>query len=516
MSSEHRKRPVMLCIMDGWGIAEPGPHNAVSEAETPHFDRMLQQYPHCRLQASEEAVGLPTGQPGNSEVGHMTIGSGRVIMQDLPRIHQAVSSGELSQHPGLHRFASTLKQTGKAAHLTGLTSSGGVHAHSSHILALSRILCDAGVTLYLHLITDGRDCLPQAGLEEISEFAALLPEQAVIASLTGRYFAMDRDNRWDRTQQFVDVVSAGKAPEHAQTAQIAIEQAYSRSETDEFISPTRIGSYQGMAEGDGLVMANFRVDRARQFMRAFYQPAMTECTISHLSMTPHYQGPALSMTDIADDLTDHVESLFPPPDLSGGLGETVAQAGLSQYRIAETEKYPHVTFFFNGGVETPHQAEARFMAASPQVATYDLAPDMSAEQLCAEAVRAIDAKEHDLLILNFANPDMVGHTGSVAAAIQAVETVDMAIGRLEEAICAAGGIMLITADHGNCEVMWDSIAGSVHTAHTTNQVPCILVNGDTDTQLKDGGLADLAPTLLEFLGIPQPDVMTGRSLCIKL
>lgn len=508
--------PVILCIMDGWGLADESPTNAVSVASTPHFDRMYQNYPSCKLDASEAAVGLPQGQPGNSEVGHMTIGAGRIIMQDLPRIHHAISDGSLAKSPTLISFAEKLKTSGGAVHLTGLTSIGGVHAHSSHILALGEALMEMGAQVYLHIITDGRDRLPKAALEELSEFIKQVPEGITIASVTGRYFAMDRDKRWDRTQKFIDVVTQAKAPHHATDAISAIQNAYDRGESDEFIAPTLLGDYAGMVDGDGVLMANFRVDRARQFMRAFYNPEETMCTIPNLTLSPRYNGPALAMTPLAEDVDGYVQHLFGAPDLSQGLGEVVARSGRKQLRIAETEKYPHVTFFFNGGVEQPNQDEDRFMAPSPKVATYDLAPDMSAETVLEQAVQAIRDKAHDLIILNFANPDMVGHTGSIPAAITAVETVDSAIGTLEAEIGEAGGVMIITADHGNCEVMWDNTAQSAHTAHTTNQVPCILVGGGKDIEMRDGGLADLAPTLLAFLGIEKPDVMTGHSLCSKV
>jgi len=510
--------PVMLCIMDGWGIAPESPYNAVTMAQTPHFDRIWAEYPHSQLDASESAVGLPEGQPGNSEVGHMTIGSGRIIKQDLPRIHDAIRAGELERHSELLGFANRLKQTGRTAHLTGLTSVGGVHAHSEHIIAIARILTDLQVPVALHLITDGRDRMPKDAQDELPEFLNRLPEQVMIASLSGRYFAMDRDRRWERTQSFVAVVESGTASYRADSALAALTNAYGRGETDEFVSPTVIADYQGMVEGDGIIMANFRVDRARQFMRAFYAPEETELyqsgfSLSNLALSPRYNGPALSMTPLSDDLA-HIPALFGPADLSGGLGEIVSGAGLRQLRLAETEKYPHVTFFFNGGVEIAFGGEERKMAASPKVATYDQAPEMSAEQVLSDALQAIESHSHDLIILNFANPDMVGHTGDISAAIHAVETVDAAIGRLEKAMIAAGGELIITADHGNCEVMWDEDAQSAHTAHTTNQVPCIWVSAHKQQadRIADGGLADLAPTLLALLSLEPSAAMSGKSL----
>ena len=504
--------PVILCIMDGWGLAPDSPHNAVARASTPNIDSLWQSAPHSRLNASERWVGLPEGQPGNSEVGHMTIGAGRVILQDLPRISEAVSSGALAAHPELDRIASTLIKTGKSAHVTGLCSPGGVHAHSRHIAELANSLSRKGVTVWLHLITDGRDRLPQNARHDIPELLSLLDDEVRIASLCGRYFAMDRDKRWERTQKFINLVCSGQADHKAGTAIEALEAGYQRSETDEFITPTSLGDYDGMREGDGVIVANFRVDRVRQLFSALLFPDETELDLSAVSL-PH-QGPVLSMTPVSDAVTSQAEFLFGPADLSGGFGACIEQAGLSQLRLAETEKYPHVTYFFNGGDETSFTGEERVMVASPKVATYDLQPEMSAGDVLNTALSAINTSSHDVLIINFANPDMVGHTGSLSAAITAVETTDNAVGRLIEAVGRAGGTMLVTADHGNCEVMWDDAAQSPHTAHTTNQVP-LMISGYHQKQIKalrDGSLADLAPTLLDLLGINPSENMTGHSL----
>ncbi len=510
--STHQIRPVTLCIMDGWGLSDETSSNAVSQAHTPVFDHLLRSYPNSTLVASEAGVGLPAGQPGNSEVGHLTIGAGRLIEQDLPRITRAVETGSLGQLRNLQDFIACLKKSGASAHLTGLTSAGGVHAHMEHIAALANALSAANIPVYLHLISDGRDTLPQTALEDIPNFLAGLPEQVVIASLTGRYYAMDRDKRWERTQQFLDIIVAGKAPHHATDAKSAIELAYGRGETDEFIAPTRIGAYSGIVPGDGLLIANFRVDRVRQFMSSLFLPDTAEGNFDHLAAKLPLTGPGLAMTPLSEALDDIIPHLFSPPDLSNGLGEVVARAGLRQLRLAETEKYPHVTFFFNGGNEKNFFNEDRTVVPSPRVATYDLQPEMSASDVREAAVAAITGRTHHLIVVNFANPDMVGHTGDLSAAIKAVETVDGAVGELVEATKSASGQIIITADHGNCEVMWDSQANSPHTAHTANLVPCILVGGDEGICVNAGTLSDLAPTLLSLLGLEVPDEMTGVSL----
>ena len=510
------KTPVILCIMDGWGSSSDSAFNAIYRAQTPVVDRLMANYPHCQLQASEEAVGLPKGQPGNSEVGHLTIGSGRLIEQDLPRISAACTTGEINKLPPLVKLAEKLAQTGGTLHLTGLTSCGGVHAHTDHMRKIAEIMSAAKVPVLLHIITDGRDTLPKAAAHELPAFLDKLPLTCRIASVTGRYFAMDRDNRWDRTQAFLDLVLTGKAPYQAADPHKALADAYARGETDEFISATCVNDYTGPKDNDGLLVTNFRVDRVRQFFRAITMPEQTGCHIDKKAKRAFSAG-MLSMTPVANDLTDIVVPLFMPPDLRDGLGETVSKAGLSQLRVAETEKYPHVTFFLNGGEETAFIREDRHLVPSPSVATYDLKPEMSAQGVLDAVLKSITQNQHDLIIVNFANPDMVGHTGDINAAIIAVETVDRAVGKIVEAVSAAGAAMLITADHGNCEVMWDSAANSPHTAHTNNLVPCILVNHIKNApaqKLQTGSLADLAPTILALLGITRPKLMTGRNLII--
>ncbi|MDA0332615.1 MAG: 2,3-bisphosphoglycerate-independent phosphoglycerate mutase [Proteobacteria bacterium] len=501
------KGPVVLCIMDGWGHRTDPAHNAVALANTPVFDRLWAGCPHSFLAASGADVGLPDGQVGNSEVGHMNIGAGRVVQQDLPRLNDATKDGSLTAHPALKDLASNLALTGGAVHVIGLVSPGGVHAHQDHMLAVIRGLADAGAPVVIHGFTDGRDVLPRDAGISLPDFLSQLPENATLGSLTGRYFGMDRDHRWGRTQKAYDAIALGHAEFHADGGLQALQAGYVRGESDEFLQATIVGGYTGMRDGDGLVMMNFRADRARQILDCFYRPETTSCKTQPIALRP-----ALGMTSYSADLDEFVTPLYPPVELADTLGEVVAAAGRRQLRLAETEKYPHVTFFFNGGDETMRDGEDRALVPSPNVPTYDQLPQMSASGVLAKAVASLKAKSHDLLVINFANPDMVGHTGDLAAAITAVETVDACVGELVAAIKAADGQMLLTADHGNCEVMWDSKAESPHTAHTTNLVPLILVNGNDGASLTDGRLADLAPSLLAMMGIDQPASMTGKSL----
>jgi 2,3-bisphosphoglycerate-independent phosphoglycerate mutase len=499
--------PVVLCIMDGWGHRAEPKHNAVALAKTPVFDALMANQPHSFLAASGADVGLPDGQVGNSEVGHMNIGAGRVVMQDLPRLNAAVKDGSLAAHPDLIALAAQLRASGGTAHVMGLLSPGGVHAHQDHFLAVITGLVAAGVPVAVHGFTDGRDTLPQAAKQDLPDFVAALPKGAFIASLIGRYFAMDRDNRWERTQAAYDAIAGARAPIFAIDALTALEAGYGRDEGDEFITPTVIDGYQGMRDGDGIVMMNFRADRARQLLNCFCDPASTGCTTQPVT----FVGMA-GMTSYSKSLDDHMVALYPPLELHDTLGEIVARAGKRQLRLAETEKYPHVTFFFNGGEEALQPGEDREMVASPSVATYDLQPEMNARDVLQTALTSLGAKAHDLLIINFANPDMVGHTGDLDAAIRAVETVDHCVGQLVAALGDVGGQMLLTADHGNCELMWDCAAKSPHTAHTTNLVPLILVNGHANTTIANGRLADLAPSLLAMMGIAKPALMTGNCL----
>ncbi|MFC3126585.1 2,3-bisphosphoglycerate-independent phosphoglycerate mutase [Pseudoroseomonas globiformis] len=501
-------KPVMLVIMDGWGWREDGADNAVRQARTPTFDRLWAGAPHNFLHTSGEDVGLPHGQMGNSEVGHLNLGAGRVVMQELPRITQAARDGSIAGLPAVTGLISRLRQSGGTLHLMGLLSPGGVHSHQDHGLALARAFAEAGIKVALHLWTDGRDTPPEASPGFLAQFEPQLPAGARIATLTGRYFAMDRDQRWERVRQAYDVMVEGRGQASAPSAAAAIEAAHRVGTTDEFIPATVIGDYSGMKDGDGLLCFNFRADRVRQIMTALLDPAFNGFQPPR---RPLFAGTA-GMTEYSEALNPFLATLFGPQTLKDILGEVVSRAGLKQLRMAETEKYPHVTYFLNGGEETPFPGEERIMVPSPKVATYDLQPEMSAPELTRKAVEAIGTGRFDLVVLNFANADMVGHTGSLQAAIHACEAVDEGVGRIVEAVRAQGGAVMITADHGNAELMRDPATGGPHTAHTTNLVPVMLVGAPEGTTLVEGRLADVAPTLLDLMGLEQPAAMTGRSL----
>ncbi len=500
------KRPVMLVILDGFGWNDAREDNAVALAHTPNFDRLWAASPHAFLHTSGRVVGLPTGQMGNSEVGHLNIGAGRVVMQELPRIDAALEDGTLAANPVLGDFIEALQATGGTAHLMGLVSPGGVHSHQSHIVGLARILHAAGLKVVVHVWTDGRDTPPSSARDYVRDFEAALGDSAQIGTLTGRYYAMDRDKRWERVQQAYDVMVTAKGAHFGQ-ADEAIAASYAEGVTDEFIKPAVIGAYTGMRGGDGVLCANFRADRVREILTALLDPAFTGFAAS-----PPQFAAAAGMTAYSDALAPFMTTLFAPERLEGLLGQVVAERGLKQLRLAETEKYPHVTYFFNGGVETPFAGEDRILIPSPKVATYDLQPEMSAAEVTDKAVKAIQSGAYDLIVLNFANPDMVGHTGVLAAAIKAVEAVDQGLGAIADAIQAQGGALLVTADHGNCEMMRDPETGGPHTAHTTNPVPVLCVGGPDDIKLHDGILADIAPTLLKLMELPQPAAMTGKPL----
>jgi len=507
-----RPRPVLLCILDGWGHRpDPAqPDNAIWQARTPNLDRLAKISPISFLDASESAVGLPLGQMGNSEVGHMNIGGGRVVMQDLPRIDQAVADGSLAKNPALLAFAAKLQASGGTCHLMGLVSPGGVHSHQAHIAALANILAGQGVKVAIHAFLDGRDTPPSSARGYLAEFQTSLKAGAAIATATvsGRFYAMDRDKRWERIEKAYDALVLARG-EHAASADAAVAQSYERKATDEFVLPTVIGDYAGMRDGDGVLMGNFRADRAREILHALLDPAFDGfARRKRVSFSA-----ATGLVEYSDALNKFLTTLFPAQTVANSIGELVSKAGLKQLRIAETEKYAHVTFFFNGGEEKVFPGEDRILVPSPKVATYDLQPEMSAYEVTDKLVAAIDSEKYDFIVVNYANTDMVGHTGSLEAAIKAVEAVDRCIGRLDEALRKAGGLMLITADHGNAEMMFDPETGQPHTAHTLNRVPAMLVNGPSDaTALADGRLADVAPTLLQLMGLPAPAEMTGRSL----
>ncbi len=501
-------RPVLLCILDGWGHDPDATHNAIREAPTPVWDRLSTTGPFTLLATSGAAVGLPDGQMGNSEVGHMTIGAGRIVKQELPRITDAIAAGELAANPPLHAAIAKLQATGGTAHLMGLVSPGGVHSLQDHIAALANTIAAAGVPVAINAFLDGRDTPPRSARGFMTDFlTALTGPNIRVATVSGRYYAMDRDKRWDRVTLAYDALVDAKG-ETAPDAVAAIDRSYAADTGDEFVLPTVVADYTGMADGDAIIMANFRADRAREILEALLDPNFDGFARARV---PAFAA-AVGLVKYSDAHDAWLTTMFPPATVTNGLGEVIANAGLKQLRIAETEKYAHVTFFLNGGQETVFPGEDRDLIPSPKVATYDLQPEMSAPEVTDRLVAAIKAGTYDAIILNYANGDMVGHTGNFAAAQQATAAVDACLGRLEAAIAGAGGVMLITADHGNCEQMTDA-DGNPHTAHTTGPVPLVLVNAPAGIDHLDGGtLADLAPTLLQLLGIPQPAEMTGRSL----
>jgi 2,3-bisphosphoglycerate-independent phosphoglycerate mutase len=510
MSKTAPPRPLVLCILDGWGERRDSDDNAITLAKTPNWHKFLAHAPHAQMEASEHYVGLPDHQMGNSEVGHTNIGAGRVVMQDLPRIDSAIHKGELHHDAELKNFIAAMKKSGGVVHLLGLLSDGGVHAHESHIAALAKIFAEAGLAVKLHAFLDGRDTPPKSAQKFVAGFetATKSLKRVAIATVSGRYFAMDRDWRWDRLEKAYDALTAAKG-EHAAAAKTAIAQSYAKGKTDEFVAPTVIGDYAGMKDGDGAVCANFRSDRVREILLALLDPGFKGFNRGHRVKF----AAALGMTEYSTELNAFLKTLFPPEDLHDTFGEIVSQAGLKQLRIAETEKYAHVTFFFNGGREEEFAGESRILVPSPKVATYDLKPEMSAPELTDKLVAAIDQGTFDVIVVNYANTDMVGHSGDIAATVKAVETVDACLGRLAEAVFRAGGSLLITADHGNAEQMRDPKTGEPHTAHTTNKVPLILVNPPVGIAgLSDGKLADIAPTMLALLGLKQPKAMTGHTL----
>jgi 2,3-bisphosphoglycerate-independent phosphoglycerate mutase len=501
--------PVVLCILDGWGWREARDGNAVALARTPVFDRLRAEAPHCLLRTDGPHVGLPEGQFGNSEVGHLNLGAGRVVMQELPRIDAALADGSLAAGAPFRKLCAAAAAGSGKVHLFGLVSPGGVHAHQRHLVALARLLAERNLISIVHIVTDGRDTPPRAGLGHVGDLLAALASVrgASVATIAGRYYAMDRDRRWERTERAYRAIVEGVGPQVADPRQV-LETAYAEDLGDEFVVPHVIDGYDGLGDGDAFLSCNFRADRVRQIINAL---VLDEFDGFARERRPRLAAVA-GMTSYSADLDARLLTLSPPQELHDLMGEVVAKAGLRQLRMAETEKYPHVTFFFNGGEERQFSGEARILVPSPKVATYDLQPEMSARLLTARFVAAFRDDPPDFTLINFANPDMVGHTGNLAAAIEAVETVDACLGEVVGAVEAAGGAILITADHGNCEVMIDPDTGGPHTAHTTNPVPCLLIGGPAGGRLRPGRLADVAPTLLGLLGVPQPPAMTGHSL----
>ncbi|MEE8438317.1 MAG: 2,3-bisphosphoglycerate-independent phosphoglycerate mutase [Micropepsaceae bacterium] len=511
-----RPRPAVLCVLDGWGH-RPGPSdagqtdNAIALAETPNFDRMMRECPHAILATSGKAVGLPDGQMGNSEVGHTNIGAGRLVTQDLPRINDAVANNSIKDIPEFRALLDAARGSG-VVHLLGLISPGGVHSHQTHITALARAISNAGLKVNVHAILDGRDTPPRSGLGFVEDFLATIEgvSGVRIVSVSGRYYAMDRDKRWERIAKAFAAIVDGEGARFPDPIN-AIQSSYQDGVTDEFVVPCVIDGYGGVNDGDALLFANFRPDRAREISAALLDPDFDGFARKRVVQF----SAAAGLTVYSEPLRSHMSALFAPQEITKTIGEIFAERGLAQLRIAETEKYAHVTFFMNGGRESQFENEDRILVPSPKVATYDLMPEMSAAEVTDRLVEAVDSDKYDLIICNYANPDMVGHTGVMAAAIAAVEFIDKCLGRLRLSVEKAGGVLLITADHGNIEQMKDPKTGEPHTAHTVFDVPIVVVGSARSKRafaLENGRLADVAPTLLELAGIAQPPEMTGRSL----
>lgn len=507
MTEHTAPRPVVLCILDGWGDGPDTETNAITRAHTPNWDAMRAESPFARLDASEHYVGLPDGQMGNSEVGHMNLGAGRVVLQDLPRIDAAIADGSLQGHSDLLAFIAAMRESGGTAHIAGLMSPGGVHSHQDQIAALARILADSEVPVRIHAFLDGRDTPPSSALGYLETFVEK-SGGVPLATICGRYFAMDRDKRWNRVERAYRLIAEAEG-QRSEDAFEAIRHSYDAGVTDEFLEPTVIGDFAGMQDGDGLLMANFRADRAREILTALLDP-----TFDGFERPRQISFAAtLGLIEYSEALNPLIDPLFPSLELRNVFGQVLADAHLKQLRIAETEKYAHVTFFFNGGQEHAFNGEERILIASPDVATYDLQPEMSAREVTDRLVAAIATGAFDFILVNYANTDMVGHTGIFPAAVRAVEAVDDCLGRLRNAVLKAGGVMLVTADHGNAEMMVEPSTAAPHTAHTMNLVPALLVGEALEIEgLRDGCLADVAPTLLDLMRLPQPAEMTGESL----
>ena len=476
-------------------------------ADTPNYDRVMAECPNSALMACGLDVGLPEGQIGNSEVGHTNIGAGRIVWMDLPRIDKSIAEGEFENLPALRNFITTLMAKHGTAHLAGLVSPGGVHSHQRQLARAAQVIAAAGIPVRIHAFLDGRDVPPKSADGYLAALESELPQGAAIATVTGRFFALDRDNRWERVSQAYDLIVHGKGLQVG-SARAAVQQAYERGETDEFVAPSVIGDYRGVADGDGLFFINFRADRAREILSALADPDFADFPVPK---RPEFST-VLGMVEYSQRHNSYMETMFASGEIVNTLGQWVSDHGKTQLRVAETEKYPHVTFFLNGGVEVPYPGEERRMAPSPKVRTYDLQPEMSAAEVTAHVVAGIVSQQFDLIVVNYANPDMVGHTGDLAAAIKACEAVDAGLGRVLAALKDVGGAMILTADHGNCEVMVDPITGEPHTAHTLNPVPVALIGGPAGATVTAGRLSDLAPSLLDLMGLPKPVEMTGNSL----
>jgi 2,3-bisphosphoglycerate-independent phosphoglycerate mutase len=504
--------PVVLIILDGWGCKVNKKHNAIATASTPQWDEWWQNCPHMLLKASGLSVGLPEGQMGNSEVGHMHIGAGRVILQDFTRINQSIKTGEFANNSAFNHVIDELKQTEKSLHLMGLLSPGGVHSHEQHLFELVELLARKNFTsVFLHLFLDGRDVSPQSALISLSRLNKVLTAHpvGVVKSITGRYYAMDRDNRWERVAPVYTLLTRGTSEQHFSDAETAINSYYQQKLTDEFIPPTLIGESNPIKDGDAILFFNYRADRARELTSTFVDPFFKEFHRGTQPKLSHF----ISMTQYDTHLP--TTCAFPPIPIHNTLGEIISKNHLKQLRIAETEKYAHVTFFLNGGNENIFANEERILIPSPKIATYDLQPEMSAPELTTKMIEAINNKSYDVIICNYANADMVGHSGNFEATVQAIECLDHCMKNVWDAIAKHDGILLITADHGNAEEMFDEDIQQAHTAHTSEPVPFICVGGNLSFTQLEGSLIDVAPTLLSLIGIKAPAEMTGHNLLEK-
>ncbi len=508
------QRPVMLLILDGWGYRnKTTKDNAIEMGETPNWHELLKTCPHCFVETSGLDVGLPAGQMGNSEVGHMNLGAGRVVMQDLPKIDQAVKEHTLEKNPVVVDLINTLKANGKTCHVMGLMSPGGVHSHQEHIVALCEILNRNGIKVDVHAFLDGRDTPPTSAEGFLADFNNSIKDMPLVklATLAGRFYAMDRDKRWDRVELAYNNIVSANGKRYA-TADEAIKASYAAGVNDEFVVPCVIGDYQGANDGDAFLMANFRADRAREITYALGDDKFEGFARNKIVKFSDCVG----MAEYSVDHNRFMKTIFAPEQLKNIYGEVVSEHGMTQLRIAETEKYAHVTFFFNGGEERMFKGEERILINSPKVATYDLKPEMSVYEVTDALVNAIESKKFDTIICNFANGDMVGHTGIMSAALQAVAAVDKSLGRVMKAIKDVNGVLFVTADHGNVEKMVDEKTGQPYTAHTVGKVQAVLYNAPADVKgMEDGRLADVSPTLLDLLGLEKPADMTGHSLLKK-
>lgn len=507
MTTSFANHPLVLLILDGWGVKASPQHNAIASAHTPVMDALVSHYPNTLLQSSGAAVGLPDRQPGNSEVGHVNLGAGRVVPQPLARVNAAIESGEFAQHPVLVNAIAKVKQHNSALHIMGLLSEGGVHSHEQHIFALLQLAREHKLSkVYVHVFCDGRDTPAKVALPSIARLEAQLAgTSARIVTVVGRYYPLDRDNRWDRIEVAYELLVNASAEYHYQRAEDAVTAAYERGENDEFVAPSLIGEPAPMQDSDVAVFMHFRPDRARQLTDAMLSESFTGFERSRVVSFADF----VSLAKYGEHLPTSV--IFEPLSLPNGLGEWVAKHGLTQFRIAETEKYAHVTYFFNGGVEQSWDGETRVLIPSPAVATYDQQPQMNAPLVTHSLIEAIKSGEYPLIVCNYANADMVGHCGKFDAVVQAVEAVDRCVGEVVAALKEAGGSCLITADHGNAESMFDEKLGQANPAHSSEPVPLIYV-GEQSLTLRPGALCDVAPTALDLLGLPKPDEMTGTSL----